>query len=118
MLGARIASDAGIVTLDKQDRRPLGPVADHACSCRARSSRQLGGTRSYAIQAKIAACHARAARVDDTDWTQIAALYGDLVELTRSPIVELNRAVAVSIAEGPEAGPGSDRSASRRSCRA
>ncbi len=57
-----------------------------------------------AIQAKIAACHARAARAEDTDWVRIASLYGDLVSLTRSPIVELNRAVAVSMADGPASG--------------
>ena len=53
---------------------------------------------------QIAACHARAPRAEDTDWVRIASLYGDLVALTRSPIVELNRAVAVSMADGPAAG--------------
>ena len=64
----------------------------------------IGATGSYAIQAKIAACHARAPRAEDTDWVRICSLYGDLVALTRSPIVELNRAVAVSMADGPAAG--------------
>ncbi|WP_410537450.1 RNA polymerase sigma factor [Streptomyces sp. KL2] len=58
----------------------------------------------YCLQAAIAACHARAARYEDTDWAMIAALYGRLAVLTPSPVVELNRAVAVSMAEGPEAG--------------
>jgi predicted RNA polymerase sigma factor len=58
----------------------------------------------YAVQAAIAACHAQAARYEDTDWAMIAALYGRLAALTPSPVVELNRAVAVSMAEGPEAG--------------
>ncbi|MFG3050051.1 RNA polymerase sigma factor [Kitasatospora sp. NPDC048239] len=58
----------------------------------------------YAVQAAIAACHARAARYQDTDWPTIAALYGRLVALSPSPVVELNRAVAVSMAEGPAAG--------------
>jgi RNA polymerase sigma factor (sigma-70 family) len=58
----------------------------------------------YAVQAAIAACHARAGSVEQTDWTRIAALYEVLVELTPSPVVELNRAVAVSRAYGPEAG--------------
>ncbi|WP_327338588.1 RNA polymerase subunit sigma-24 [Streptomyces sp. NBC_01324] len=58
----------------------------------------------YALQAAIAACHARAARYEDTDWAAIAALYGRLAALTPSPVVELNRAVAVSMAEGPAAG--------------
>jgi RNA polymerase sigma factor (sigma-70 family) len=65
----------------------------------------LGGARGpYALQARITACHARARTPSETDWAQIAALYGELVELTRSPVVELNRAVAVSMAEGPAAG--------------
>jgi RNA polymerase sigma-70 factor, ECF subfamily len=65
----------------------------------------LGGANgSYALQAAIAACHARASLAKDTDWSRIAALYGALAERTPSPIVELNRAVAVSMAEGPAAG--------------
>jgi RNA polymerase sigma-70 factor, ECF subfamily len=58
----------------------------------------------YAIQAAIAACHARALTPDDTDWPRIAALYAALARLTPSPIVELNRAVAVGMAFGPQAG--------------
>jgi predicted RNA polymerase sigma factor len=58
----------------------------------------------YALQAAIAACHARARTAEATDWGRIASLYADLVALTRSPVVELNRAVAVSMASGPEAG--------------
>ncbi|MFI9581003.1 RNA polymerase sigma factor [Streptomyces sp. NPDC052236] len=57
----------------------------------------------YALQAAIAACHARAMRYEDTDWSTIATLYGRLAALTASPVVELNRAVAISMAEGPEA---------------
>lgn len=58
----------------------------------------------YAVQAAIAACHARARTAEATDWVRIASLYADLAALTGSPVVELNRAVAVSMAEGPEAG--------------
>jgi RNA polymerase sigma factor (sigma-70 family) len=58
----------------------------------------------YALQAAIAACHARAGSGDDTDWGRIAALYDALAQLTPSPIVELNRAVAVAMAFGPAAG--------------
>jgi RNA polymerase sigma-70 factor, ECF subfamily len=66
---------------------------------------QLGGQRGpYALQAAIAACHARAFRAEDTDWTRVAALYAILGEVTPSPIVELNRAVAVSMASGAQAG--------------
>ncbi len=65
----------------------------------------LGGAMGpYALQAAIAACHARAAAPADTDWQRIAALYQSLAELTPSPVVELNRAVAVSMAVGPAAG--------------
>jgi predicted RNA polymerase sigma factor len=58
----------------------------------------------YALQGAIAACHAQAASVEDTDWPRIAALYEALAALTPSPVVELNRAVAVSRAYGPVAG--------------
>jgi RNA polymerase sigma factor (sigma-70 family) len=63
-----------------------------------------GGMGPYALQAAIAACHARALTPEQTNWPRIAALYALLAELTQSPIVELNRAVAVAMAEGPEAG--------------
>ncbi len=58
----------------------------------------------YALQAAIAACHARARKADDTDWDRIVELYDELAELTPSPVVELNRAVALGFAEGPQAG--------------
>lgn len=66
---------------------------------------RLGGARGpYALQAAIAACHARAGSPEETDWEQIAALYDALAELAPSPVVELNRAVAVAMAYGPAAG--------------
>jgi RNA polymerase sigma factor (sigma-70 family) len=58
----------------------------------------------YALQAAISACHARAARAEETDWTRIVGLYGALAEITPSPIVDLNRAVALAMVFGPEAG--------------
>jgi RNA polymerase sigma factor (sigma-70 family) len=65
----------------------------------------LGGVPGpYRLQAGIAACHARAGGTDDTDWRRIAALYAELAALTRSPVVSLNHAVAISRAEGPSAG--------------
>jgi RNA polymerase sigma factor (sigma-70 family) len=65
----------------------------------------LGGADGrYALQAAIAACHARARTPEDTDWTRIAALYGTLAQVGPSPVVELNRAVAVSMAFGPARG--------------
>ena len=65
------------------------------------SSRALG---PYALQAAIAACHARAHTYEETDWQQIAVLYGLLAARSPSPVVELNRAVAVSMAQGPAPG--------------
>jgi predicted RNA polymerase sigma factor len=68
-------------------------------------ARELGGARGfYALQAAIIACHAHADTADATDWPRIAALYAELASVVRSPIVELNRAVAVGMAEGPAAG--------------
>jgi predicted RNA polymerase sigma factor len=65
----------------------------------------LGGALGpYALQAAIAACHARARTAEETDWPRIAALYDALAQLSPSPIVELNRAVALSMAFGPAAG--------------
>ncbi|MFF2401864.1 RNA polymerase sigma factor [Streptomyces goshikiensis] len=61
------------------------------------------GSGPYSVQAAIAGCHADAVRYEDTDWTTIAALYGRLLQLVPSPVVELNRAVAVSMAQGPQA---------------
>ena len=66
---------------------------------------ELGGALGpYALQAAIAACHARARTGDETDWGRIAALYDALAQLAPSPVVELNRAVAVGMAFGPAAG--------------
>src|SRR5579871_4628858 len=68
-------------------------------------ARELGGTFGfYALQAAIVACHARAATAAETNWTRIAALYSELTKRVDSPVVELNRAVAVGMAEGPAAG--------------
>jgi len=66
---------------------------------------ELGGALGpYALQAAIAACHARARTPEETDWPRIAALYDALAGVTPSPVVELNRAVAISMAFGPAAG--------------
>ena len=67
-------------------------------------ARELGGAGGfYVLQAAIIACHAEAGTAADTDWPRIASLYAELADVARSPIVELNRAVAVGMAEGPEA---------------
>lgn len=106
-LAARVAPDGQPVLLADQDRRRWDrllirrgldalaraeALASHAC--------HLG---PYALQAAIAACHARAPRVEDTDWARIVGLYDALAQLVPSPVVRLNRAVAVARAYGPEA---------------
>ena len=73
---------------------------------------RLGAERGpYVLQAAIAACHARARTADETDWARIAALYAELAERTPSPVVELNRAVAVAMAYGPAGRAGTGRCA-------
>jgi RNA polymerase sigma-70 factor, ECF subfamily len=83
----------------------VGQAADQP---RARGSRRCCRPRrragQYALQAAIAACHARAFRPEETDWARVAGLYAVLAEVMPSPVVELNRAVAVAMAYGPEAG--------------
>ena len=69
-----------------------------------RAEELSGALGPYTLQAAIAACHARARTAGDTDWERIVALYDALVELTASPIVELNRAMALAMASGPAAG--------------
>ncbi len=101
---ARTAADGSLVLLEEQDRG----LWDHDLIERgvALLDRALALRRSgpYQLQAAIAALHASAARPEDTDWAQIALLYGELARLQCSPVVELNRAVAVAMAEGPAAG--------------
>ncbi len=101
-LHARVDAAGQPVTLLEQDRgRWDRLLITHALDYLDRAGTDPG---PYLLQARIAACHARAPRAEDTDWIEIARLYGELVDLTRSPIVELNRAVAVSMADGPQAG--------------
>jgi predicted RNA polymerase sigma factor len=70
----------------------------------ARAERLGGAAGPYALQAAIAACHARAGTAAETDWPRIVALYGELASVAPSPIVDLNRAVAIAMASGPQAG--------------
>jgi predicted RNA polymerase sigma factor len=103
-LSARVAPDGTPITLLDQDRARWDRVLiNHAMTALAHAQ-ALGGRGPYVVQATIAACHARARSVADTDWVQIAGLYARLVDLTDSPVVELNRAVAVAMADGPGAG--------------
>jgi predicted RNA polymerase sigma factor len=101
-LAARVDASGQPVTLLDQDRgRWDRLLITHALDYLARAGNDPG---PYLLQARIAACHASAPRAQDTDWIEIARLYGELVDLTGSPVVELNRAVAVSMADGPHAG--------------
>ncbi len=102
---ARVAPDGTPILLLDQDRSRWNPILIRRGLDALAEAERLGGALGpYALQAAIAACHARAARAGDTDWWQIAALYDDLGETQPSPVVELNRAVAHGMAFGPEAG--------------
>ena len=104
-LRARQASDGEAVLLLDQDRARWDRLLIRRGLDALAYAEGLGGAAGpYALQAGIAACHARAARSQDTDWERIVALYDALAQLTRSPVVELNRAVAVAMAFGPAAG--------------
>ena len=102
---ARVGPSGAPVLLLEQDRRRWDRVLVHrGLAALARADRLGGALGPYALQAAIAACHARAATAADTDWARIAALYDALAQLAPSPVVELNRAVAVAMAFGPAAG--------------
>jgi predicted RNA polymerase sigma factor len=104
-LAARTGPDGAAVLLADQDRGRWDHVlVSRGLAALERAERIGGALGPYALQAAIAACHARAGSVEQTDWARIAALYDGLAELTPSPVVELNRAVAVSRAYGPAAG--------------
>jgi RNA polymerase sigma-70 factor, ECF subfamily len=100
---ARLDERGDIVTLDEQDRSRWNraqiaeamPLVQESLS---------GGAGPFAVQAAIAALHCEASRPEDTDWAQIRGLYDFLERMQPSPIVSLNRAVAVAMVEGPEAG--------------
>lgn len=108
-LRARVGPDGEPVLLDAQDRRRWDAARirrgiDALARADALAAAHGGEPGSYALQAAIAAEHARAASVDDTDWARIAELYERLGRLTGSPVAELNRAVALGRAHGPAAG--------------
>lgn len=100
--GARTRPDGEPILLLEQDRGRWDHLLIGLGLKSLERAERLGGAKGpYALQAAIAACHARASRAEDTDWARIAALYAALVDVIPSPVVELNRAVAVSMAEGP-----------------
>jgi RNA polymerase sigma factor (sigma-70 family) len=104
-LGARVTPSGEPVLLLEQDRARWDPLLIRRGLAALARAEELGGALGpYALQAAIAACHARARTADATEWARIAALYGALARVAPSPVVELNRAVAVSMASGPAAG--------------
>jgi len=103
--GARTGPSGEPVLLLDQDRARWDPLLIRRGLAALARAEALGGADGpYALQGAIAACHARARTPEETDWARIAELYGVLARRTPSPVVELNRAVAVSMASGPAAG--------------
>ncbi|WP_306213910.1 RNA polymerase sigma factor [Actinoplanes sp. RD1] len=103
-IAARTGPDGAPVLLMDQNRRLWDRLLIRRGLAALDRARELGTAGLYTVQAEIAACHARAYDPGDTDWPRIAALYTVLAYLAPSPVVELNRAVAVGMAEGPERG--------------
>src|SRR5262245_14789385 len=104
-LPARTAPDGSLLTLTEQNRARWDQLLIRRGLAALDRAAALGGAAGpYALQAALAACHARARTAEETDWNRIAALYDLLREVMPSPVVDLNRAVAHSMASGPEIG--------------
>lgn len=102
---ARVGPNGAPILLPDQNRARWDQLLIRRGLAALARAEELGGTLGpYALQAAIAACHARARSADQTDWPRIVAIYDALAQLTPSPVVELNRAVAVAMAFGPAAG--------------
>jgi RNA polymerase sigma factor (sigma-70 family) len=102
---ARLGPSGEVVLLLEQNRGLWDRLLIRRALAALERAEALGGARGpYALQAAISACHARALAPEDTDWGRIAALYAELAGIMPSPVVELNRAMAVAMAEGPAAG--------------
>lgn len=102
---ARVDRDGQPILLAEQNRARWDHLAIQRGLAALARAEKLGGSQGpYALQAAIAACHGRARSAEATDWSRMAALYAILAEVTPSPVIELNRAVAVAMAEGPAAG--------------
>jgi predicted RNA polymerase sigma factor len=102
-LPARLDAQGRPVLLPDQDRRKWDALLIRRGLVALERALSLGEPGPYTLQAAIAACHARAARAEDTDWHAIVAGYDRLLALNPSPVIALNRAVAVSFAQGPQA---------------
>jgi RNA polymerase sigma factor (sigma-70 family) len=108
-LSTRSGPDGAFVPLTEQDRARWDQLSirrglDALARAEALGGAKMGDWESYVLQAALAACHARARQAADTDWSRIAALYDRLRAVMPSPVVDLNRAIAHSMAYGPEAG--------------
>jgi predicted RNA polymerase sigma factor len=102
---ARVSSSGEPILLLDQDRSRWDHLLIRRGLAALQRAEELGGALGpYALQAAIAACHARARAPQETDWARIAALYDALAQLAPSPVVDLNRAVAIGMAFGPAAG--------------
>jgi predicted RNA polymerase sigma factor len=101
---ARTGPDGELIPLDEQDRSLWDRAAIEEGVALVREALARGSVGPYQLQAAIAAIHDEASSTDATDWRQIAALYGLLARIADNPMVELNRAVAVAMADGPSAG--------------
>jgi len=101
---ARTDDEGGLVLLADQDRSRWDRALIAAGLAHLEQVGALDGAGPYRLQAAIAACHARATSWEATDWPRIVTLYADLAAVAPSPVVELNRAVAIGLAEGPMAG--------------
>jgi RNA polymerase sigma-70 factor (ECF subfamily) len=103
---SRVDAAGDLVVLEDQDRATWNAhtIAEAIATLEAALRQRRPGP--YQVQAAIAACHAEASEAGDTDWAQIAGLYGQLSTMIPSPVIELNRAVAISMADGPAAGLG------------
>ena len=104
-LAARTAADGAFVPITEQNRACWDQLLIRNGLAALERAEALGGANgAYALQAALAACHARARKAEDTDWKRIASLYDSLRDVMPSPVVDLNRAVAHAMAFGPEAG--------------
>jgi len=101
---SRTTDDGELVTLEDQDRSRWDREQVAEGTVLLDATLQRGRPGPYQVQAAIAACHATAARAEDTDWVQIAGLYRQLARFQPTPVVALNQAVAIGMADGPEVG--------------
>ena len=103
---ARVSEDGELILLDDQDRGRWDAARIAEGAALVDRALRMGAPGPYQLQAAIAALHDRADTPDATDWPQIAALYGELERRSPTPVVALNRAVAIAMAEGPAIGLG------------